>query len=458
MFFRENKKTSFYNTNIFFILLLGGLILAGSFSTFFLYVAFVVLALKIVFSDTSSSICWSVFLISNLKMFNGINVSFLVNILIVLPLIVLFIRNFCSKSIGLSIGFAFFLFFVEMTHILWNDTINQMPSLLSWTFGFCILFEALMDANITLNKEDIFDALSLGILFSAIIALLLNVSYAKDIVNRVINGERFAGLSGEPNYFSLYIVVCISCFFNLESFNLKRCFATVLIMLIGFLTASKMEFILILFLGVNMLFLGFFSIKKKQRKYIMILIGLILVCCIVFRAQIPAFISNFIRRLGGQNAELDRLTTGRANLWIYYLNVFFSDPVVLLFGKGFGYNKFLEEPTLKVAHNTYIDFLVSWGIIGTILFCCILCYVINRFKKNNEIKVSYVSILPLFVFFATCFSLSCLSADMFSFIILVCVMQFSGNKKKRVSYGKSDASIGCSTNLQCGKNNSTMCC
>lgn len=458
MFLRERKKSNFYKTNILFILLLGGLILAGSYDAFFLHFAFIILALRIVFSDISNSICWSVFLISNLKMFNGLNASFLVNILMVLPLAVLFIRKFHSKNIGLAISLASVLFFVEMLHILWNNTLNQFPSLFSWTLGFCILFEVLIEDDITLNKEELFDALSLGILFSAIIPLSLNVSYAKDIVNDVINGERFAGLSGEPNYFSLYIVVCISCFFNLGSFSLRRCLSTVLIVLIGFLTASKMEFILILFLGINMLFLGIFSIKKEQRKYIKILIGLTLVCCIVFRAQIPVFISNFVRRLGGQNAGLNRLTTGRANLWIYYLKVFFSDPEVLLFGKGFGYNRFLDEPTLKVAHNTYIDFLVSWGIIGTILFVCILCYAVKRFKKNNAIKVSYASTLPLLVFFATCFSLSCLSADMFSFIILVCVMQFSESKKRELLYGKSDASIGYCTNLQCGKNNSKMCC
>jgi len=364
----------------------------------------------------------------------------------------LVIKNFNSKSIGRAISFAFCLFFVEMVHILWNDSINQLPSLFSWAFGFCILFEVLTESNITLNKEDLFDALSLGILFSAIIALLMNVSYSKDIVNNVINGERFVGLSGEPNYFSLYIVVCISCFFNLEIFNLRRCFATILIVLIGFLTASKMEFILIVFLGVNMLFLGFFSIKKVQRKYVLILIGLVLGCCLVFRSQISVFFSNFIRRLGGENAGLNSLTTGRAKLWIYYLKVFFSEPTVFLFGRGFSYNKFLEEPSLKVAHNTYIDFLVSWGIIGTILFICILCYVINQFKKNNVIKVSYTSILPLLIFLATCFSLSCLSADMFSFIILVCVMQFSKNKKERLSYGKSKGFIDYSTNLQCREN------
>lgn len=147
MFFRENKKVSFYYVNRLFILLLGGLILAGSYSALFLYLAFIVLALKIIFSNVSNSICWSIFLISNLKMFNGINISFLVNILMVLPLLMLVIKNFNSKSIGRAISFAFCLFFVEMVHILWNDSINQLPSLFSWAFGFCILFEVLTESN-----------------------------------------------------------------------------------------------------------------------------------------------------------------------------------------------------------------------------------------------------------------------------------------------------------------------
>ena len=67
--------------------------------------------------------------------------------------------------------------------------------------------------------------------------------------------------------------------------------------------------------------------------------------------------------------DANDLTTGRVDLWKMYIEYIFSDIRCFLVGRGFN-----AAALRKAAHNTYIDFIYRFGIIGT------ACWVVYFFK------------------------------------------------------------------------------
>ena len=107
-----------------------------------------------------------------------------------------------------------------------------------------------------------------------------------------------------------------------------------------------------------------------------------------------------------------------------YLNILFDDPMTLLFGKGFDYYKHLPAITSQQSHNTYLDIILSWGIVGTVVFLLILYTWVKKYKqKIHDVNFSFSSKLPVFILMLSFFSLSFFSAGMFFFVVSFCLIQ-----------------------------------
>lgn len=236
-----------------------------------------------------------------------------------------------------------------------------------------------------LSVERIVLNLSVGMLISCFIANMTTVFSRITDYMRVVrayeistNVYRFTGLYSDPNYLSKTLVLlCVSLFILIQKKKIGSRYWTLLVSLIifGTQTISKSFFLM---LAVMVIFFAIISVKNKHYGVLIgILIISILMISLIASKKLVIFENVLKRFISG-----DSLTTGRVEIWKEYIDLLLSDPLKLIFGAGIG------NSMKYMAHNTYLDFLYYYGIIGSVVFIIGLKYAINKKKK-------YISIVNL---------------------------------------------------------------
>lgn len=234
--------------------------------------------------------------------------------------------------------------------------------------------------------------------------LLLQEAYTD---TSVINLFRFTGLDQDANYFAANcsFIIAIALFFlsNEDKFPVSKLKIRIVLLvytLLGALSFSKTFFIsiaLLLFLySVSNLLNNLLNVLK------IILFLVISFCVIEFLTEGAFFdiIENVIfARFVDTNTDLNHFTTGRVNIWLNYIESWSSSFLNILFGLGMA-NKMLPQLG-KVQHQTFLEILYQFGIIGTILF---FTYINSLFKYiksgnvNKNVSLKYVGFASVFIF------------------------------------------------------------
>lgn len=415
----ENKLSFIQETykSIFIIFLISMYGIARENSMVMLLVAILLLFIELR-TNKNNVFYWSFFLIPNIRFLDTTSVKFLVNFLMVIPIVKYTICYdfFRKRFLGILFGLALFLF--EVLHIVYFETYDTLFPTIAWGLSFSLCIMASTDKSIAINKGDIYDSLSVGIIFSSLLYL---IAEPKSVFTNYYNfTERFIAYADDPNYFSLYILYCLSTWILID--KKKYRFGTfAIVAFIGFLTSSKMEFILS---SLIFIYIAIDFFRKNNVKGIIKKLPLILFVLIIFVSYkietILDYCAHILTRMGGVGASIDTITTGRFHLQMYYLNDFVESFSDYILGFGFTYFRFLGEPSVRGAHNTYIDILVAWGIIGSIFFFMIIYLWVLKSKRvyiqNKHLKSS--AYFPIIIFCLVLCSLSCFSANMFPFMLM----------------------------------------
>ena len=383
------------------------------------------IAFCILTSNVEHAFCWAVLLVPNIRLLNGIGYSFIVNILMALPL-VNYLFQFRKISKTSLIGFLSLLG-MELVHDLVLCKLNNFTEILGWTLNILLCTVILTDPKVHVSKDDVFSAFSIGIIFSALSYILSTSSSISFIIR---TSTRFVGFAGEPNYYALYICLAIACILSVSGTKGYKFTVLILLMGIGFLTASKMC-ILLMAVELLMIYAQAFNNAKENRKnkrfLLVTLIGFLIVA-VIFRKYLIIVLQTFIRRLG-QNfkngLDLSTLTTKRTDIYLEYLKIIFSNLKCLFWGYGLRYNLYLGMSTGQVAHSTYFDVLLSWGVVGSIIFFVLVGVWVSSFKQARGItKVGAIRLIPIIVLLINFLDLSCLSAGMFAFVVTIALLQW----------------------------------
>ena len=226
-----------------------------------------------------------------------------------------------------------------------------------------------METKITIS-------LSIGVVVSGLVASFPNLFPGLQLfLHRVIaydlggRFDRFTGLYSDPNYFS--VVVLSTTLGILTLVNAKRIDNRWLLLCIpmlyfGVLTISKMFFFMLLVLYLIFIWQCFHT--QKYRKAAMSFAVILFLMLGIVVGKIDIF-NNFFQRI----SVVGDLSTGRIRIWKDYLAYFVTHPIHLIIGNGIG-----SEPLHGPAHNTLIDFLYYYGLIGTILFFRIIVRSVPR--------------------------------------------------------------------------------
>lgn len=429
---RENDTKVFLRREWVSITILFALVTLGNrlASAMVLLVAASFIAFTILLSSVEDAFCWAIALIPNIRMLDMTGVTFLVNALMALPIVVYFARLGVKKLSSIAVLGTLLVFAIEFLHDMVLCDLGNLVSIAGWSLNIFLCIQVTVDSRVKIAKNDIFSALSSGIIMSAMIYFASGLENISHIVTTINSGTRFTAFASDPNYYSLYICLAISCILSVSGKGLYKFIVMILLVAVGLLTASKMCFILMI-VEFAIMFLQLFNEKpanKDNRRFVFIsTLGLIVVL-IVFKDYVHVFVQNFIRRAGQTGdggIDWDTLTTGRSRIVLEYINVLFTNWQCTLFGYGFSYHLFLGNSTGHGAHNTYLDIFLAWGLLGTIVFTVILyCWLKKYISKRHIKKIAFVNKIPTIILLINFLDLSCFSASMFPFVLTVAMMQW----------------------------------
>lgn len=267
-------------------------------------------------------------------------------------------------------------------------------------------------------------ALTLGLLSSGLAGLLcagmpeLEVHMARSVAHET-GAVRFCGLYNDPNYYSIILILAISCLLSLCAAGKLGLCAPVMcigLSLFGLMTLSKS---FLLMLAVVFPAGGCLLLYRRRRREGALILGAVIFAALTAAGGRPALLDGILARLRSGSGSWNALTTGRTDLWMRYLAHFWEHPLTLLTGSGV----FCAPLDGIYPHNTALDFLYFYGLAGTALFVCAAGTALGGFRAGRRPEnflpavcmaamMMFISSLPSFDFaFVLTLSLRALEED-----------------------------------------------
>lgn len=352
---------------------------------------------------------------------------------------------FIYRKIGLKKSkFFVFIFFIYADLLRWSifsDAgfnavgITSIPILYLCIFAGISAFEEtsrsqLMNAYI----PSFIEGVVLSVLYGAITRFLaggfVNIFVNKSILNRN------EGASGDPNYFGLYICLAVAMLIFLmmeeRSYSVLNYLSAFLLLLFGLSSSSRMFYIIALVLIIMLLFVFVIQIFKGSilpNAFILLVLGLALfVTKDIFFSNINYLLTRF------EMDNISQLTSGRSDLLGSYVEFTNSAWIRMLFGIGIAqYN--IRSGIGAYAHNMYIEFYVTLGLIGSVVLLVIgIIFLLNNLMNRNRKHFTIWTLLPLAIIGIGGFGVNFLEVDSFYMLMsLVFAIVTINDKEKRVN-------------------------
>ena len=202
-----------------------------------------------------------------------------------------------------------------------------------------------------------------------------------------------AGDAVDPNYLNGYLVFALS-FFVYHLINTKKykwlCLAAIGgIIVFTLLTGSRGALLTQIAVIVSV---WFFSVRKKNDKAKLILLGIILsVVFVVFFLFAVTLLPEDIAERFSLDFIREGGTTGRVEIWKALLTRYIEDTFTILFGNGMGTSAAYNTLRPAVAHNIFIDVLIGTGLVGFILYIGIfVSFFAKALKSGNVIALGAI--------------------------------------------------------------------
>ncbi len=253
---------------------------------------------------------------------------------------------------------------------------------------------------------------------------------------------RLYGYAGDPNYFSLYLCVGVAMLFIIKERHKIRDYFYMLIMIgITLLTASKMSLVTMLLILLYFAVYSLYSFLANKNRFAQRIVIIGAVIGVLFSNRIADIIKSTVIRLrekNGSNLDIDTITSNRFMIQNFYFAEMLANPMILLFGYGLQYNETAYfRRFFHMAHNTYMDIILSWGIPGLIIVFAVFFSILRKMRKIRTERLTLTHFLPLVVVGLTFLALSCLSATMFWWMVCAVLLPLKGLKNESANLLRS---------------------
>lgn len=183
--------------------------------------------------------------------------------------------------------------------------------------------------------------------------------------------------------------------------KLIHLFAAIAIIVIIFLTGSRGS-ILSIAIGLILVSVHGVTQSENRARNLTLLFVLVAVLAVMSKLLLEHMPPEVAARFSLDYIE-EKGTTGRLSTWKALWHQFYHAPVFReLFGFGYGTTRLLNTYNGNVAHNLYLDNLISLGLLGMILQISVqICCMVTLYKARRMTAFfTYISLVVM------CFSLS----------------------------------------------------
>lgn len=301
----------------------------------------------------------------------------------------------------------------------------------------------------SIKFKELVAVFGMGVIFASFFGLFRPLfSRAQEMIPFFINvGNRFSGVSNDPNYYAGDVLLLLACSLSLfmrKQINYSIYPITLLCTIFCVKTVGKMMFVLYALLMI--IACVYWLIKNKNKKAFYQVLALFVVClmslAICFN-QVKGLLVRFsgndletyteqevLDREGGnyedeyiyvfENNIFTKLTTGRTNIWKAYWAETTKSASSLLFGNGIGAEFVLCSNGYSVSryaeHNAFVQMIYRLGLFGSAL---VIVTIISTIKKENFKKFNFTNLFVAFIIFGLYMSLCNLLSYRFSIYITI---------------------------------------
>ena len=237
----------------------------------------------------------------------------------------------------------------------------------------------------------------LGMIISSIIALMGEyfryfTVFVRQIGYDIRIQNRFSGLNGDPNYYSVCLIMVLLGAYSLRKVNRQFFYiALAMVTILGMQTYSKSFFLVLI---VTYIFIMYEDLNNHEY----------LACCLyilcaaiglwmISRGRIDVI--NLIIYRFKDSANAGGITTGRADIWGMYVQFFLTHPVQFCLGVGLN-SGFLDG---QGPHNFYIELLYFLGLIGTLPFLGCIMAIVGGIKTRKRTLANYFGVIVMVMWF-----------------------------------------------------------
>lgn len=337
----------------------------------------------------------------------------------VCEMIVFVISLFKGKKIKAS--FFFGLVFLALYLVLTDINNLDLLAIVKIVVGFYLIYLIGSEAN----KEDVINIayiLSTTTIITALLAMnnsyfsyiepyFKNIDYLAASSGNVTRTMRMFGFMGDPNYFSVLVLTCISFLTTLFYYNkIKFEFLIFIGFLIpiGFFTYSKSYFLCVLAL---ILFLIIFVLMPKRKGLAIAAIAIIALIAVMALSGRIEVINLILDRF----SERD-ITTGRTSLNELYWSYIWNNPKTLFFGDGITADRITGA--INNVHNVYIESIFKLGMVGSLLYAVVLFLSGSTGRKATK-RRKIVNFFPMIFVLVLYFALAGITMFDFPFYISI---------------------------------------
>lgn len=311
------------------------------------------------------------------------------------------IHYFCNRYKSLKVNK---LILICLIIILIIESINfigylqsEIISAIRWAiifiYGICIL----IDKRINLNYKECINITCISIILSVVLGII--IGYESSFrVNDLIIG-RIEGMSGDPNWLGAIILITILSIINIMIVEKKWTYLNLIMIFIllsiGVCTLSR-TFLLVSLGTLTLVILD--SLLNNRYKVIKVILLCIVLSAVIVNIipQLKVYILTMNERFSYAE-NLSDFTGSRSEILKNYISIIFNNPRVMLV--GYGLVGFIRKANMTHGtHNTYVEMIMAWGGIGSIVFLGLLSRIFKNEIKKIESKTYYIyKFLPIII-------------------------------------------------------------
>ncbi len=431
------------NKTLFVCLLIAAIIIVGLYVPLFNIVALVIAVLFMLTSTKEKLVEITFFLLPFASIFKITipGFSFFNIILLCAVFKVLLLKQFKFST---KMWITLFLFAgYSLVISFGNDLIEWMTVICSISLVMLLMD----DRTNQIDLKSICFLVSLSVIITSIIALMGTDVFPridpvlKEATIKLAPGEyyqRFSGLTGNPNHYSFLLSILLSSYSVIivkDKIRIQDFIIFIVLSLFGFMSVSlSFIFTYIFAIGLfiaSLLSNGFLNFAK----YMLIFGAAMAICLYLMDDEILSVMRFRFDGIIGGETDASSITTGRYDLWIYYLNYLVNDVKALLFGVGVG----AHNLPAGASHSFYVDIMYHLGLFGAPLYIACILRILNAESVRILGKRKIYNYIPLVVFLFRAIAINLLHSEQLPLCLMMVALSMCYVNKDPIESGVDDA-------------------